>query len=401
MDLEEKMSKITGKKDVIHDIVDENGILIKRTLEELGLSESPNAQEIYEALINRIGRMDEYLYKFLGSPDLFRTETCEKLRETVLALNNPGKGLFIKKEKAIQMLEDFPPNNLLVHFGYPSVKELFDKQNFSSILCALRLVQGDDWMHGFFEQSYRNLSGSDFEEREIEIKILEPFWLEVAAKFLEKKFHNVSHLKEFGIIFVTPIKLEERRGTLRMFSLLLHYLNEVPFYNKLFRKIINEADFSDKFKSLLRGDVSSSKMPSNGDTSWRIVQRYLAKDDPNDFRLFEPHINPEAEHWYKAEGDLSKVTSLPGAETGHAFGYWRGLDFVGDFFPSSTGDQPEKKLVSFDLIDLTMSLAKNGEVKFLYHQQEALWNKIFGSFLGREKMNELVEENIFKGFIRL
>jgi len=50
---------------------------------------------------------------------------------------------------------------------------------------------------------------------------------------------------------------------------------------------------------------------------------------------------------------------------------------------------------------LVMSLVKKGEIKYLYHQQEALWNKIFVEYLGRDKMNELIEENIVDGFIKL
>ena len=170
-------------------------------------------------------------------------------------------------------------------------------------------------------------------------------------------------------------------------------------FSKLFKKFSVEADFSAKLKSLLRGDVPEGPAPKNG---FRIVQRYLAKDDKNDPRLFEPHINPEAEHWYKAEGDLAKLGSLPGAE-GNTFGYWQGLDFVGDFFPGpaeASAKVAGGELVSFDLIDLVMSLVKKGEIKYLYHQQEALWNKIFIEYLGREKVNELIEENIIKGFIK-
>ena len=58
-------------------------------------------------------------------------------------------------------------------------------------------------------------------------------------------------------------------------------------------------------------------------------------------------------------------------------------------------------MVSFDLTDLIMSLVKKGQVKYLYHQQEALWNKIFSEYVGRERMNELIEEDIINGFIKL
>ena len=92
-------------------------------------------------------------------------------------------------------------------------------------------------MHEFFEKAYGNLTADDFEEREVMLKILEPQWLDVAEKFLEKKYHNVSHLKEFGVIFVIPLKIDMPGETLRLFTLILHYLNEVPFYSKLFQLV--------------------------------------------------------------------------------------------------------------------------------------------------------------------
>lgn len=389
LSLEKKLSSSTGKKDVFDKIVEENEILVKRTLEELGCSlTNQKAEKVYQSLVMRLKHLDEHLYNFLDKPNLSKMfNVCGKLCETALVINKPQKGFFIKKDKAVELLENFPPQNLLNHFGRKTVGELVDKEGFSSVFSALRFAQDADWMHNFFDKAYDGLTAEDFEEREVELKVLETQWLDVAEKFLEKKYHNVSHLKELGIIFVVPLKIDTEGETLRLFTLILHYLNEVPFYSKLLKKFSVEADFSTKLKSLLRGDVLEGPVPKNG---FRIVQRYLAKDDKNDPRLFEPHINPEAEHWYKAEGDLAKLSSLPGAE-GHAFGYWQGLDFVGDFFGG--------ELVSFDLVDLVMSLVKKGEVKYLYHQQEALWNKIFMEYLGRDKINELVEENIVEGFI--
>ncbi len=399
MDLEQKLEKATGKKGLMEKIVEENEILVRRTLEELGCSlANRKAEEVYQSLVMRLKHLDEHLYDLLGKPDLSKmSNACGKLCETAFTLNKPQKGFFIKKDKAAELLENFPPQNLLDHFGCKTAKELIDKEGFSSVFSALRFAQDADWMHNFFDKAYDGLTAEDFEEREVELKVLETQWLDVAEKFLDKKYHNVSHLKELGIIFVIPLTIDTEGETLRLFTLILHYLNEVPFYSGLFRKFSGEEGFSVRFKSLLRGDVPEGPAPEN---SFRIVQRYLAKDDKNDFRLLEPHINPEAEHWYKAEGDLAKLGSLPGAE-GHAFGYWQGLDFVGDFFSDGINGNSKEELVSFDLIDLVMSLVKKGEIKYLYHQQEALWNKIFIEYLGREKVNQLVEGNIINGFIKI
>ena len=228
--------------------------------------------------------------------------------------------------------------------------------------------------------------------------MLETKWLAVADKFLEKKYHNISHLKEYGVIFVIPLPIDTVGETMRMFTLIMHYLHEVPFYSDLFRKFMKDSDFIDKFRSLLRGDVSDKKI-ENEKPVWRVVQTYLAKDNEQDFRLLEPHVNPEAEHWFKVSEDLGRLARmLNQGEGGADLGYWARLDYVGDFFKDQNG---QEQLVSFDLTDLIMSLVKKGQIKYLYHQQEALWNKIFSEYQGRERMNELIEENIIRGFIEL
>jgi len=244
-DLEQKMNQITGKEGIIEKIIEENELLIKRTLQELGMSKDESiAEDIYDALVGRLTEMDKHLYEFLDKPDLRKmSPVCGKFCEVARQINESGKGFFIKKEKAIEMLEKFPPQNLLDHFGHQSVGELVEKEGFASVFASLRFVQDNNWMHKFFEEAYTDLTANDFEERDVEIIVLDTKWLDIAEKFSKKKYHHVSHLKEHGIIFITPFVIDVPGETMRPFTLLLHYLNEVPFYSKLFRKFAQGDDF--------------------------------------------------------------------------------------------------------------------------------------------------------------
>lgn len=393
LELEEKLNQITGKSGVLDKIMADNETAVRQAISDLNLTNQATSQEVYQVLVDHLKKIDIQLFNFLGKPDLAQlSRNGGKLVQSALKINHPKRGYFIRKDVGLRMLEKYPPENILKFFGYKSVAELMRIHDFSSVFSALRFAQDKEWMHAFFDNAYTDLTEDDFEEREVEIKVLEPQWLKVAEQFLEKKYHNVSHLKEFGVIFIIPLKIDTPGETLRLFTLILHYLNEVPFYSKLFKKFSGEPDFTIKLKSLLRGDVPEGPTPSGG-LNLRIVQRYLAKDDESDFRLLEPHVNPEAEHWYRAEGDLAKL-----AAEGCDLGAWQNIDFVGNFFPNASGIA---ELISFDLIDLVMSLVKKGEIKYLYHQQEALWNKIIVEYFGREKMNELIEQNIIGGFIKL
>jgi hypothetical protein len=399
--LEHKMNALTGQEGVLEDIVRANDITVDQTLAGLGMTRADGPLEVRAALVERLRNLDQRLYELLGKPDLgVMSKACENLCQTALKVYTPPPGLFLKRERAVELLQKFPPTNLLEHFGYATVAELVEKEGFAQVMASLRFTQTTEWMHEFFDIAYSRLVPDDFESRPVELIILNTKWLIVAEKFLQKKYHNVSHLKEFGVIFIIPISLETPGDTLRMFTLMLHYLHEVPFYAALFRRYMPDPDFTAKFRSLLRGDVPTSPLPNGGHISWRIVQRYLAKDNEDDFRLFEPHVNPEADHWWRAEEDLGRLSRILGHDHGALdLGWWTGLDFVGELFENKATGKME--LVSFDLIDLIMSLVDHDRIKYLYHQQEALWNKIFIEYYGRERMESLIDENIIDGFIRL
>lgn len=402
--LEQKMNALTGQEGVLTDILRQHEITVDRTLAGLGVMRRDGPETIRAALSERLEYLDGHLYELLDRPNLGKAdESCVSLCSMVKKVFTPPPGLFLKNDRIMMMLEKYPPHTLLEHFGYQNVSELIEKEGLGPVLASLRFTQTTEWMHEFFDISYSHLSADDFEERDIEIKVLPSKWLSVAEKFVQHKYHNVSHLKEFGIIFILPTKINAPGGTLKLFSLLLHYMHEVPFYAGLFRRhlIGGNGNFPDNFKSLLRGDVPTDPLPDHGRLVWRIVQRYLAKDNADDFRLFEPHVNPEACHWWHAEDDMSRLSRILGRDHGSLdLGWWAGLDYVGEFFVDPETGREE--LVSFDLIDLIMSLANNNNhLPFLYHHQEALWNKLFTEYMGRERMEELIEANILKGFIEL
>jgi hypothetical protein len=401
MDLEQKMNDITGQEGVYEDILRQIDITVDQTLAGLGVTRHDDRQIIRQALEQRLAYLDNNLWGQLGKPDLNEpTGLSLKLMTLVAKVFSPPKGFFIKHELGIQMLEKYPPHNLLKHFACGTVRKLIEQEGFASVMAALRFTQSEEWMHQYFEIAYSNLGPDDFEERDVEHLVLDTKWLDVAEKFMSKKYHNISHLKEFGIIFVIPLVLDTAGTTLRMFTLMLHYQHEVPFYSSLFRRHIQAPNFPDILKSLLRGDVPAQTAPNHGKCTWRVVQRYLAKDNPEDFRLFEPHVNPEAEHWWRAEEDLGRLSRVLGQEAGTlSLGWWTGLDFVGEVFTNMESGKEE--LASFDLIDQLMRLVRKSQKNYLYHQQEALWNKIFVEYMGREKMDELIEENLISGFITL
>ena len=399
--LEEKLSALTGKKDVMSKIVEENEATIRNRLDFLGLGRKITAKQIYDALISKIEADNDELFKVLDSPSASISSDWQRVLEIAQNISDKQKGLFLKQEKAVELLKNQPPQKILQVLNYKSVDELLEKENIFEIFSALRFVEGSEWLNENFFKQYKNLKPGDFEKREIKVLALPERWVQIAQNFIKHKYHNISHLKELGIIYTIPLSLNISGETMRNFSLIFHYFNEVKFYSELFEKFAGNANsFAKNLISLLRGDAIDEHLPrpAPGKTQWLIIQRYLAKDDENDWRLFEPHINPEAMHWERAEKMLVKAGEVLNNFSAD-LAFWQNLNWIGDYFGTEAGIDV---LVSFNLIDTAMSLVKEKElIKYLYHHQEALWNKIFTEYFNEEKIEEMMKENIVKGWFEI
>jgi hypothetical protein len=324
----------------------------------------------------------------------------EEIADAAKKIVNPPKGFFLKLEKAREFLINEPPRQVMAFLGYESVSKMLEKEDLLEVYSALRFIEGSDWLNAVFFKQYKELVPDDFEEREIQVRALHEKWGRESEKFVAKKRHNISHLKELGIIFIIPTLLGIPGEILRMFSLIIHYLYEVPFYSSIFRSIGQESStFSNNFVSLLRGDVVENPVVASDDKSlWLVVQRYLFKDDFNDWRLFAPHINPEAIHWQKAITSLSRAGAAPDGFSKELL-FWKDIGWVGDYFKDDSGIDV---LVSFDLVDTVMSLVKRREMeKYLYHHQEELWNKIFAEYFGVNKLEEYSIKYLLRGYFEV
>jgi len=393
--VEEKMSEIAGHDSALDRIIKENNARIESSLRNLKVY-SRGANDIYSALIERIREDDIQIAKLIHKEAGDGSSNFQNMIDVAKKTSGIGKGRFLKIEKAKELLVKNPPQKILQFLGYKNIQNLLENEDIFEIFAGLRFIESGEWLNTVFFKPYENFTFDDFEEREITVKVLSERWVSAAEKFLRKKYHNLSHLKELGFVFVIPIDIGIPGANLRNFALALHYFHEVKFYSDLFERYSLTPNFAAKFVSALRGDVIDTQ-PEEKELGrkWLIIQRYLAKDDEYDWRLFYPHVNPEAIHWQRAENDIAKLSQNFDLD----FEFWKGLGPVGDFFKDEAGVEV---LVSFNFLDTVMSLFQEKEmVKYLYHHQEALWNKIFIAFFDEKKIEELIIENFDKGFIKL
>jgi len=397
LDLEEKMEKATGKKGVLEKIVEENNQKVKSSLMQLGLTGKEKAEEIYQGILNKVQKEDENLFKFFETPEFNTSNGCQVLVAKARDIAKSKEVFVLSKSKAEELLRTNPPQNILKLFGSQNIDELLKKLELFEAFSGLRFAEDKLWLNNVFFKPYENLTAADFEKRTIDVRVLSETWTEYTGKFITKKLHCISHLKELGVVFVIPFAGYFPGATLQVFTLILHYLHEVDFYSKLFEKYAKETPDSigKRILNSLRGDIVIPPKMDKKIMIWQVIQRYLAKDDLNDPRLILPHINPEALHWDKAENDITEMGKVFRMIDLEFFG---GMDFVGEYFK---GENNKEYLISFDLIDNMVSLTNAApiESRFLYHRQEALWNKIFGEYLGKDVLEKTIVENMDIGYV--
>jgi len=397
-DLFSRMDKLTGKTGVADKIFEENQAIVSRKLSELGIAqEKADAQYVERELLRKTKEADMAFFEFLGKPDFSQQSCCDLMIDVLKNTANITRGFFVKKERLRDFLFLNPPKNILKALGYSNISQMLEEEDLYEIFAALRFVEDEKWLNQVFFHPYNDLLADNFEERELKIAVLSPKWTQIGEKFVGKKLHNISHLKELGFIFILPLKKEQFAGqSLETFSLVLHYLHEIDFYSKLFKRYSVAPNFGQNLVKLLSGLITDSMPEQDGVILWRIIVRYLAKIDENDPRLFEPHVNPETIHWLKAEKEMDAL----GQKNPQArLDFWRGIDdFAGIILPAG---KKGEDIVSFDLLDNVISLTHGGLGKYLYHQQEALWNKIFIEYMGEEKLESAVVDNLERGYIQL
>lgn len=335
--------------------------------------------ELYHALIALVKRHDAHLARSIGGTDNEEVRSLLPLIKQAVERAHLPRGCWVlKKSVAKSMLRETPPPHIMERLGYRSADSMLKRENLAEIYGALRFAEDPAWLKRFNDH-YKTLTPSDFEAREIEIIIMpQERWGNIAEHFIQKKRHNVTHLKELGVIMLLPVQQRMLPGiTLWATSLLFHYINEIRLYSAFFKLQQVKKDFGAIFADTLNADPDLGPIMAGQRVHWRVIQRYFGKlEDESHPEIFEPHVQPEDLHWRKAEESLYKIDP--------ELGFWRDLDYVGLMFD----DRP----VTFNMMDVAAAYCNETPYaqRVIYHFRESLWNEIFMRYMGRKTLEDQV-----------
>lgn len=375
--------------EIIQQLLARNDALFARQVSALDLPADSQPEVIYSALLTKMAGAEAELTRLVDGDE--RSVTAKHVSRLMRLANQAHperRGFFLKQAVAKKVLQAYPPTHLISALGYRNVNELLRRENIFEIFAALRFTQAGKWMDGLLKQ-YARLTPADFEQRAVQTIILPAAkWYPLAEEFIKKKYHNLSHSKEMGVIFLISIPGQFQGLHLRALALLLHYFWEVTFYSRLFALQAKQtpSTFGQELVVAINGDIKDRQSKYQRGDCWYILQRYLAKDPTQDWRFFEPHVMPEAMHWRRGLNSLVRLQQryprqLP------SLGFWEeDMDWVAKNFLIGR----QSSILTLNFADLLFSYAQRLSFPdyYLYHWRESFWNKLYASFVGEEQMEQ-------------
>ncbi len=359
---------------------------VRLKVEELGLDpDDTTPKELHYALISKIDEHNKHLVRQIGGNDPDDIEKLMPLMHKAWEkVDTPKTCWALKKAVARSMLKKMPPRQIMAQLGYRSVDSMVKHEKLSEIYGALRFAESPEWLNQF-NALYKVLKPQDFESRKIEIVEMSlERWGDIAAPFIHKKRHNITHLKELGVILMLPINKDTELKGIAIFTLplLFHYLQEIRLYSAFFKMQQVKPDFGKIVVETLIADPGHHAIMAGQHVHWRVIQRYFGKlEKENHPEVFEPHVQPEDLHWRKAEDLLYELDK--------ELGFWRDLDYVGIM-------DKDKRPVTLNMLDVAASYVNQTPYKerAIYHFREALWNEVFIRYMGETTLEKQILQQL-------
>lgn len=379
-----QLEKATGKMSTDLRLSSEIIGKIYTKTRELGLDpKDTTGTELYHALLALVNKHDEFLVKRVGGTDASDViDLLPRIRNVFEELPMPKKVWVLKSSSAKRLIKATPPRQVMKYLGYKSIDSMLKREPVNEIFAGLRLLEDPKWLNKFL-QKYKKLSPMDFESKDVNIILLDSQkWGKASQDFVHKKRHNLTHLKELGVIVMLPMPISRIKGiTITALPLLLHYYNELRLYSAFFKLQQVKPDFGEIVAETLIADPGKHAIMAGQHIHWRVIQRYFGKlDNESHPEIFEPHVQPEDLHWRKAEEVLYRIEP--------ALHFWFDMDYVATLHAG--------RPVSFNLMDVAISYVNDLSYseRACYHFRESLWNEIFIRYLGQKPLESQVLKHL-------
>lgn len=357
---------------------------------ELGLDpKDTRPEELYLALIELVKRHDSFLARRIGVVDPEDVQdVLPKIVSYISDLDVPKSAWVLKPSTAKRLLKATPPKKVMKQLGYRSVDSMLKREPIGKLYAALRFAETPAWLTAF-TRKYRQLQPHDFETRNIEFHFFDSKqWGSLSDSFTKKNRHNITHMKEMGVIAILPLPLKRLPGvTIAVLPLVLHYINEIRLYSTYFKLQQVRPNFAHEIIDTILEDPDKHASMAGHRVHWRIIHRYFGSntDASTHPEIFQPHVQPEDLLWRKTEATLYRIEP--------ALHFWHDMDFV--------ALQSDKGPISLNLMDVAVNFINKLPYgsHAVYHFRDSLWNEIFVRYMGQKSLEQQILRQLDDGVI--
>lgn len=352
-------------------------------LRALGLDpRDTTGRELYGALQGLVALHDTFLARRLGADD--PTDTRDMMQRIRVAAENvhmPRSAWVFKHSVAKRLLKATPPHKVMKALHYRSLDSMIKREPIDELFVAMRLIESEAWQKAFVAK-YKNLTPLDFEVRDIEVIIMdETRWATLVETYVRSRHHNLTHLKELGVVALLPLPIKHLRGiTISLFPRVLHYINEIRLYSAFFKLQQVRPQFGAVVAETINDDPGEHVTVAGNPLHWRIVHQHFAKNVTTLPEVFEPHVRMEDLEWRKAEAVLFELEP--------ALQFWHNMDYVG----ALRDGQP----VSFNLMDMAANYVNqlSYENRSVSAMRRSLWSEISLRYIAQPMLERQVIDQL-------
>jgi hypothetical protein len=352
-------------------------------IRSLGLDpDDTTGQELYGALLGLVELHDRFLVERIGGSNPGDVaDLLPRIKKLIDTINIPKSVWVLKHSVAKKIIKSYPPKNVMKQLGYRSVDSMLKRESIDELFVGIRFMESESWQEKLLSK-YSKLNPSDFENREVEVLLLDgKKWGGKAFTYAKSHKHNITNLKEMGVVAILPLPVSNMPGiTIVLIPRILYYINEVRTYSTYFKHHQVKNEFGATLVKTLLEDPSRHVTVAGQHLHWRVVHHFYGQESVSHPEFFEPHILPEDLFWRKAEQILFRIEP--------ALHFWHEVDFVGKIF--------DDKPVSFNLMDVATNFINKTpyERRYFYHMKESLWNELFIRYLDYPALRNQVRMQI-------
>ena len=380
-----QLESASGKPSVDIKLATEIRSKVISRIRELGLDPNDTTpEELHSALQSLVSLHDRFLVQRLGGTnngDL--AFLLPRIKKLIDSINIPKNSWVIKSSSAKKLIKSVPPKRVMKQLGYRSVDSMLKREPINEIMVGVRITESKAWQDKFVSQ-FKHLQPSDFENREIEVLLLDgKKWGAQAFTYAKNHKQNISHSKEMGVVAILPLPIINFPGiTIILLPTILFHINEIRTYSTYFKHHQMRSDFGHILVDAIRDDSARKIMMAGQHFHWRVIHHHYGSKDVDHPDFFEPHILPEDLFWRKSEEILFRIEP--------ALYFWQGLDYVGQLV--------DQKPISFNLMDVATGFVNNTkyEDRYFTHMRDSIWNELLLRYLKYPSLDSQVRLQIEK-----